>query len=52
MKPCWSCGAQDAPCDERVCVCAKCVDPDGYREWRDQNPDDYARWLESQRDDE
>lgn len=49
MKPCWSCGAQDEPCfDPRTCMCAKCVDPDGYAEWRNNNPDEYDAWLERQ----
>jgi hypothetical protein len=47
LKPCWSCDAE-GPCYPD-CLCAKCVDPDGYEEWRSENPDQYADWLESQR---
>ncbi len=49
MKPCWSCGAQDAPCYLN-CECAKCIDPEDYQEWKDNNPEDYQEWLESQKD--
>jgi len=51
MKPCWSCGAQDGPCFGD-CECAKCVDPEGYAEWRYNNPEEYEEWLESQCGDE
>jgi hypothetical protein len=47
LKPCWSCGAQDRPCDDG-CECAKCVDPDGYAQWRCDDPEAYDAWLESQ----
>jgi hypothetical protein len=47
LRPCWSCGAQDAPC-EGDCQCAKCVDPGGYDEWRDRAPGEYRRWLADQ----
>jgi len=51
MKPCWSCGAQDEPCFE-ICDCAKCVDPDGYEEWKDNNPEAYESWLDRNTEDE
>ena len=47
VRPCWSCGAQDEPCFD-PCDCAKCVDPDGYAEWRENNPDEYEAWLDRQ----
>jgi hypothetical protein len=43
---CWSCGAH-GPCDT-VCDCAKCVDPDGYEEWKVNNPEEYDDWLSRQ----
>ena len=46
LLPCWSCGAENEPCDEEMCFCAKCVDPDGYWEWRTGNPEAYDHWLE------
>jgi hypothetical protein len=51
MQPCWSCGVVDGPCVE-WCECAKCVDPIGYAEWRDENPDAYARWMARNVEDE
>jgi len=47
MKPCWSCGAQDEECFDG-CRCAKCIDPQGYEEWRLNNPEEYEEWLERQ----
>jgi hypothetical protein len=47
MKPCWSCGTTGPNCYPG-CQCAKCVDPEGYEEWRRENPEDYEAWLESQ----
>ena len=53
MKPCWSCGAQNRPCyDTRTCLCAKCVDPDGYARWKHDNPEKYQSWLDDQEDDD
>ena len=49
MKPCWSCGSH-GPC-VGDCDCAKCLDPDGYAEWRQNHPEEYEDWLEEQRDD-
>jgi hypothetical protein len=51
MKPCWSCGAQDEPCFEG-CACAKCLDPDRYKEWTRNNPEAYYDWLQRQTTDE
>jgi len=45
LIPCWSCGADNEPCFED-CLCAKCVDPDGYDEWRYDNPEEYQDWLD------
>jgi hypothetical protein len=45
MNPCWSCGAQDEECFD-ACDCAKCVDPEGYEEWKNENPEEYEEWLE------
>jgi hypothetical protein len=47
LKGCWSCGSHGECYDG--CDCAKCLDPEGYAEWRANNPDEYAEWLESQR---
>lgn len=44
MKPCWSCGAVDEACSDG-CMCAKCVNPDGYDEWRRNNQYSYAIWM-------
>jgi hypothetical protein len=46
MRGCWSCGSHGA-CFEG-CVCAKCLDPDGYEEWRKNDPEGYEDWLDSQ----
>ena len=47
LKPCWSCGAQDRACYPG-CECAKCVDPEGYAQWRYECPDEYNDWLQDQ----
>jgi hypothetical protein len=44
MKPCWSCGVVDGPCED-VCACAKCIDPFDYDRWRNENPRSYALWM-------
>ena len=44
MQPCWSCGAVDHEC-YAGCLCAKCIDPIGYAEWRREDPGGYARWM-------
>lgn len=49
FKPCWSCGAQYRECYPE-CECAKCVDPQGYEEWRHERPDEYREWIESQQE--
>jgi hypothetical protein len=46
IKPCWSCGSEEE-CYEQ-CSCAKCLNPEGYAEWKDNNPEEYNAWLESQ----
>jgi hypothetical protein len=42
---CWSCGSTTNFCYEG-CECAKCIDPEGYEEWKNNNPDEYENWLE------
>ena len=49
FKPCWSCGAQYRTCFEG-CQCEKCVDPEGYEQWKRAEPEEYEDWLESQRE--
>ncbi len=46
IKPCWSCGS-DGQCYVD-CMCAKCMDPEGYGIWKHENPDAYNRWLTKQ----
>ena len=50
LKPCWSCGST-SDCYEE-CVCAKCLDPEDYEDWKRNNPEEYEDWLESQRVDD
>lgn len=50
MKPCWSCGTTSTCFDD--CKCAKCIDPIGYEEWKQDCPDEYEKWLESQIEDD
>ena len=50
MKPCWSCGSY-GECYS-YCQCAKCVDPKGYAQWKEDNPEEYEAWLERQREDD
>ena len=40
MEPCWSCD-ETGPCNEAICECAKCLDPEDYAIWKDENPDEY-----------
>lgn len=47
LKACWSCGAQDEECYSD-CSCAKCEDPEGYEDWKNNNPGEYEDWLDSQ----
>jgi hypothetical protein len=47
FNPCWSCGAQGTECD-LGCECAKCLDPEGYAEWKEENHEEYQEWLEEQ----
>ncbi len=51
MKPCWSCGTTTPDCSED-CECEKCIDPEGYAEWRENEPEEYQEWLYSQRNEE
>ena len=48
FKPCWSCGSK-AACYED-CECAKCLDPEDYQEWKENNPEEYSDWIESQKE--
>jgi len=50
MKPCWSCGSTE-DC-YGGCECAKCIDPEGYQEWKENNPEEYEEWLEEQMEDD
>ena len=50
MKPCWSCGST-GKCYPN-CECAKCEDPEGYADWKYNNPEEYEDWLERQWDDD
>ena len=51
IKPCWSCGTTDADCYSG-CQCVKCLDPEGYKQWKLNRPDQYQRWLENNEVDE
>jgi len=46
MRGCASCGAH-GPCVTH-CACQKCIDPDGYEQWRTEYPDQYQAWLDRQ----
>jgi len=46
FAPCWSCGSE-GPCYSG-CLCAKCVDPVSYREWRREDPIGHKKWKLSQ----
>jgi hypothetical protein len=48
MKACWSCQTHGRCAVD--CLCAKCVDPAGYAQWRADHPEQYAAWLERQED--
>jgi hypothetical protein len=50
FAPCWSCRSE-AAC-YTGCVCAKCLDPESYEQWRVEAPDEYDAWIERQRDPE
>ena len=41
--PCRDCGVR-GPCLPD-CACAKCTDPEGYEDWRNNNPREYGDWL-------
>jgi hypothetical protein len=47
IRGCWSCGSHSRCYSD--CECAKCVDPEGYREWRQESPEEYREWLDDQR---
>jgi hypothetical protein len=47
LRGCWSCGSHTACTSD--CDCAKCVDPSGYVEWRQEDPEAYGDWLDRQR---
>jgi hypothetical protein len=46
LEPCWSCGSRGVCYGG--CECAKCEDPQGYEEWKENNPEDYSEWLKKQ----
>lgn len=46
---CWSCQSDYTYC-YRGCECAKCMDPVGYGEWKDNNPKEHGQWWESQQE--
>jgi len=50
MKPCKDCGS-DGLCYSE-CECAKCVDPEGYQDWKQNNPGQYRAWLWRQAENE
>lgn len=41
---CDYCGSEGECYDD--CECSKCVDPEGYEEWKNENPDEYDAWIE------
>ena len=43
IAPCKHCGSWDM-CYEG-CTCAKCIDPEGYQNWKEENPEQYEEWL-------
>lgn len=47
---CWSCGSE-GPCYSE-CLCEKCVDPRGYKEWKREDRIGYKRWKLAQFDPE
>jgi hypothetical protein len=49
MKPCWSCGTRTRRC-RYGCECAKCVDPQDYKQWKEENPEEYREWLREQKE--
>lgn len=50
FAPCRYCESR-GPCYPG-CDCAKCVDPDGYEDWKRENPDEYEEWKERQREED
>lgn len=46
---CKDCGSTEADC-YLGCICAKCVDPEGYEQWKNENPEQYEDWLDKQDD--
>lgn len=46
---CQFCESEDEGCYDS-CNCAKCIDPEGYEEWKNNNPEAYDAWLERQVD--
>lgn len=51
MRPCSFCG-QKGPCNQAVCQCAKCVDPERYARWKNQHPWEHLDWLFGQIEDD
>ena len=43
---------RDYPGDTIREIVQKCIDPEGYAEWRENEPEEYQEWLYSQRNEE
>lgn len=28
------------------CECSKCIDPEGYEDWKENSPEEYEAWVE------
>jgi len=50
MRACSWCDSEDECYDD--CNCSKCLDPNGYNKWRNENRQEYIKWLLSQSDTE
>lgn len=46
IRGCWSCGSHAACYSE--CDCEKCINPQGYADWKYGEPEEYQDWVESQ----
>ena len=47
---CDYCGSE-GKCYE-WCQCAKCIDPEGYDEWKENCPEKYEMWIERKLEEE
>jgi len=50
FAPCSSCRSSGACFSD--CECAKCMDPEGYADWRKYCPEEHDAWVERQRIDD